>query len=247
MTPPQVWITRTEPGATATAGRVRDLGLEPLIAPLLAVRPLAFSLGDLSDIAALAFTSAQAPALFIEGLGPSAPSLLSRPVFAVGNATAQAARAAGFSAVTSAEGDVAALARLIGAQSPSPAGAVLHPSAVQAAGDLAGDLAALGIRARTLAVYETGEVDPWPQIAPHLPALEAVLVHSPRAGRALFAFLARHPAPNLRVFALSEAAGAPLKGVNRAGQAIAPFPNDASLLSLLTAGSQRPGNESPDP
>jgi uroporphyrinogen-III synthase len=247
MTPPQVWITRTEPGATATAGRVRALGMEPLIAPLLAVRPLAFSPGDLSDFAALAFTSAQAPALFVEGLGSSAPSVQALPVFAVGNATADAARAAGFSAVTSADGDVAALARRIGALAPSLTGAVLHPSAVQAAGDLAGDLAALGIRARTLAVYETAEVDPWPRVAPHLETLEAVLVHSPRAGRALFAFLTRHPAPNLRIFALSEAAGAPLKGVNRAGQAIAPFPNDASLLSLLTAGSQRPGNESPDP
>jgi len=250
MTPPLVWITRTEPGARATAERVRALGLEPLTAPLLAIAPLAFApidLGDPGDIAALAFTSLQAPALFLAGAGPSAPDLLRLPVFAVGQATAQAARAAGFARVVSAEGDVTALARLIGDQAAALPGRLLHPSAVRTAGDLADDLAGLGIRAQTLPVYRTETVDPAPQILPHLAGLQAVLVHSPRGGQALAGFLTRHPAPQLRILALSKAAGAPLEAVKCAGRATAPFPNDASLLSLLTTGSQRPGNESPDP
>ena len=36
--PLKIWITRAEPGAEATAARVRERGHTPLVAPLLAVR-----------------------------------------------------------------------------------------------------------------------------------------------------------------------------------------------------------------
>src|SRR5438093_1296853 len=36
----KVWITRAEPGAAATAERVRALGFEPVVAPLLTLSPL---------------------------------------------------------------------------------------------------------------------------------------------------------------------------------------------------------------
>jgi uroporphyrinogen-III synthase len=246
---PQVWITRTEPGARATADRVRALGLIPLTAPLLAVRDLPQPGLDLTGVAAIAFTSGHAPgflapALLAAGVPPGALAL---PVLAVGEATARAARTAGFSVVRSADGDVSALARLIAALDPAPAGVILHACATRTAGDLEGQLASRGLRVRTLALYETAEVDPAQQVLPDLAGLQSVLVHSPRAGLALAAFLERHPAPDLQILALSEAAAAPLAAVKCACRATAPFPNDASLLSLLSRGSPGPGNESPDP
>ena len=51
----RVWITRAQPGADSTAARVRALGHEPLVAPLLAVRPLEAESLDLRGVAALAF------------------------------------------------------------------------------------------------------------------------------------------------------------------------------------------------
>ncbi|MGI8842005.1 MAG: uroporphyrinogen-III synthase, partial [Caulobacteraceae bacterium] len=116
-----VWITRAPPGAEATAERVRALGFAPVVAPLLAVRAVGEGPIDLVGVGALAFTSANAVAAFAarspEGVVP---------VFAVGEATAAAARAAGFSAVVSADGDVAALAATIAARAGALTGAVLH-------------------------------------------------------------------------------------------------------------------------
>ena len=62
--PLRVWITRAEPGASRTAARLRDMGLEPILASLLAVEPLTPVLPDLATFNALAFTSPNGVAAF---------------------------------------------------------------------------------------------------------------------------------------------------------------------------------------
>ncbi|MBI1404969.1 MAG: uroporphyrinogen-III synthase [Caulobacter sp.] len=220
---PLVWITRAEPGASATAGRVRDKGWAPLVAPLLEARSLPGAALDLSGVAAVAFTSARGARAFA-ALTPARP-----PAFTVGEATAGAARAAGFETVWSADGDVAALAALIAAADPGP---VLHAGALHPAGDLTGDLVARGVEARAVALYDTVPVDPAPALA-RLDEVGAVLVHSPRAAGLLARVLLAHPAPAMRLLALSEAVAAPLRAVENAKIAVAPFPNEVSLLNLL--------------
>ena len=131
----KIWITRAQPGADATAERVRALGHEAVIAPLLAVHALPDVQVDLHGVAALAFTSANGVRAFAD----ISPERAIR-VFAVGAATAQAARAAGFKLVLSADGDVEALAEGIGQRRGELRGAVLHPGAVDLAGDLVGAL-----------------------------------------------------------------------------------------------------------
>lgn len=54
----RVWITRAEPGASATAQRIAALGHTPLVAPLLRIEPVEAPQVDLRGVAALAFTSA---------------------------------------------------------------------------------------------------------------------------------------------------------------------------------------------
>ncbi|WP_284222549.1 uroporphyrinogen-III synthase, partial [Brevundimonas denitrificans] len=82
----RVWVTRAEPGASRTADRLTARGFDPVIAPLLAIRPIPQAPPDLTGIAALAFTSANGVAAF----GALTPDR-TRPVFTVGDATAQAA------------------------------------------------------------------------------------------------------------------------------------------------------------
>ena len=143
--PRPVWITRARPGADATAGRLRARGHLPLIGPLLQVRLLAGTELATEPPAALAFTSANAMRAFAERT-----TARTAPVFAVGAATAHAARTAGFAEVDCADGDVAALGlRIIRA---APNGTVLHPCASEAAGDLGGVLAAAGVRYTRLAL-----------------------------------------------------------------------------------------------
>lgn len=214
----RVWVTRAEPGAAATAQRLRDLGHEPFVSPLLEVRGLDTAL-DLGGVAALAFTSPNGVAAFAER-----EPACDLPVFAVGDATAETARAVGFIDVRSASGDVAALARLIIADPPK--GVILHPGARHPAGDLVGDLARAGISAAAAALYETVAVSaPAP-----LPVLDAVLIHSPRAALALAPLGAVRTRP---VLCISAAAAAPLLAGNFTAVATAPFPNEAALLKLL--------------
>jgi uroporphyrinogen-III synthase len=58
-------------------------------------------------------------------------------------------------------------------------------------------------------------------------------VHSPRAATVLSRVLKAHPAPQLRVMGISQAALRPLARARLAGKAAAPLPDEASLLNLL--------------
>lgn len=231
----RVWITRAAPGAETTAERVRAMGLEPLIAPLIETAAVDGPPIDLAGIGALAFTSAAGAAAFA---ARSAERAL--PVFAVGGATARAARGLGFPDVVSADGDVTALARLIAARGPI-GGAVLHAAAAEPAGDLAGDLSRLGVPARAVTVYETRDVAPPEAMAGELPALDAVLLHSPRAARGLAAWVAEHPAPRLAAVCLSEAVAAPLLQSMLRSISAAKRPEESALLAALAGALAEPG------
>jgi len=224
----RIWITRAEPGAAATAGEVRKLGHEAFVAPLLEVRPIGAGPVDLAGVGALAFTSANGVRAFA-GRMP-APDL---PVFAVGAATARAARAAGFAQVTAADGGVAALVAAILRHRGTLVGAVLQPGATELAGDLAGALQAGGVAARTLPLYETRARALTPAELAQVPRLDVALVHSAKGAAALAAALAAHPAPQLRVAGLSAAALRPLAATPLAARQIAARPSEAALLDLL--------------
>jgi len=224
----RVWITRAQPGAEATAAEVRRLGHEPFVAPLLEVRAVGPATLDLTGVGALAFTSANGVRAFAER---SAERDL--PAFAVGAATARAARVAGFPHVTASDGGVAALARTILAARGGFAGEVLQPGAAELAGDLAGQLAAGGVAARALALYETRPRAPTAAELAQLPDLDLALVHSAKGAAALAAVLAAHPAPRLSVAALSAAAIRPLADTPLAARRAAARPSEAALLALI--------------
>lgn len=227
----RIWITRTQPGADVTAERVRAMGHDAIVFPLLAVRPVDDVEIDLSGVSALAFTSANGVRAFSERSGERRLK-----VFAVGAATAQAARAAGFGTVLSADGDVEALAEGIAARRNELRGAVLHPGAAEPAGDLAGALEKHGVPARRLILYETGPVKLAPDKAATLVQADAALLHSPRAAKALAALLKAHPAPNMRALGLSKAVIKPLARTQLAAKAYPPFPLEAALLNLIDRG-----------
>jgi uroporphyrinogen-III synthase len=224
----KIWITRAQPGAAATADRVRALGHDALVAPLLAVHAIEDVQVDLSGVAALAFTSANGVRTFADICAER-----SLRVFAVGAATAQAARAAGFKLVLSADGDVEALAEGIGQRRGELRGAVLHPGALELAGDLAGALEKQGVTARSLILYETAPVKLAPEAVSQLVLADAVLLHSPRAAKVLAAVLKTHPAPKLRALGLSKAVVKPLVRSKLASRAFPSMPLEGALLNLI--------------
>jgi uroporphyrinogen-III synthase len=222
----KVWVTRSAPGAFATADRLRDLGHETIVAPVLVVAPLDVRL-NLSGVAALAFTSANAVRAYA-ALTPRRDF----PIWTVGVSTAQAARDAGFDRVTSGEGNVGDLgARLI---VDLPRGAmVMHPCALELAGDLVSPLAAAGLGLRPTPIYQTIVAAVDQPILAALTQADVVLLHSPKGARALSHLLTAHPTSIGRALCLSPAVAQAL-GVGKIPTvASASLPNEAALLKLL--------------
>lgn len=225
-----VWVTRAEPGAAATAQRLTALGFAPVVAPLLAVRPIAATLNLRRDDA-LAFTS-------LAGVLRTCELTTERgfDVFAVGDATAEAARAAGFKRVYSAAGDVEALAGLI--LKSQRAKRIVHPGAEETAGDLVGRLRESGREALTVPLYRTeAETALAPCVYARLEAgaLSAVLIHSPKAGRLAAGLLMERPslARGVTLIGLSAACTAPLRDLPFSRSLFAPSPTENDLLAAL--------------
>lgn len=142
---PLVLITRPAPGAAETAALVAAMGFAPVLAPMLTIHAL--PVAPLPEqIDAIVLTSRNA----LPGLPPALHAI---PLFAVGAATAAAARTAGFADVRSAEGDGAALRDLV-RRSLLGGPALLLPTGRGRGGDLAGALRAEGCVVHRRAVYE---------------------------------------------------------------------------------------------
>ena len=188
---------------------------------MLAIEPISQAAPDLTGVAALAFTSRNGVDAFAALSGARA-----LPVFAVGDATAEAARAAGFASVRSAGGALADLARLLTAEAP---GRVLAPGALEPSGDLPALLAGR-VGVHVLPVYravETGAA---------APVFEAVLVHSPRAARALAAL---GPFTGQVAVAISDAAADPVTRAAALEIRIATRPDEAALFEALGKAAPR--------
>lgn len=231
MRRPPVIITRTQPGNTRTAKAVRALGWRPIACPVAQVVRSRARIQP-GKAAALALTSANA----VRAIADPGP-LFHLPVFTVGAGTELAAREAGFSDATSADGDAEALARLIAARMPDGS-AILHLSGEDRAGDLGGMLEVMGYPVETRTVYRTRLARGLTVRASR--ALEAgpaiVLIHSARGAERFLtltgqAQLSRTLA-RLTFIALSERAAAPL---HRHGLRVhvAAEPAEAHLLARL--------------
>lgn len=226
--PPRILVTRSEPGASETAERLKALGFTPVVEPLFAIAPIDVVLPAFD---ALAFTSANG----VRRLAALSPRR-DVPVFCVGARTADIARAAGFAHVSSADGDVSALGDLILKQLPRGAH-LLHAGNEESRGDLSGRLARAGILAQFVALFRAEPVTaPRPELARHLrgePAFAAVVIHSPRAASILAGMIANAAnACPVDAAAISAAAAAPLAGLARR-IAIASAPNEDAILSVL--------------
>ncbi len=148
-------VTRPLPDAEATAERLRGLGHEVMVQPLLRTEllPLAATV----DPAALAVTSRNG----VRALAawPEAKAWRQLPLFAVGEATAAAAREAGFVDVRSANGDGVALADLIVATRTPADGRILYPAAADRSPLVEQRLSAAGFSVDTVVAYRMVPAD----------------------------------------------------------------------------------------
>ena len=212
-----ILVLRPEPGAGASAARARALGLEPVVAPLFTIRPLAWE-PPRGPFDALLLTSANAP----RHAGPTLARYHHLPCFAVGEATAAAAREAGFISVNTGPADGAAALVLAAERGFRQ---VLH-----LCGRDRVELSHPHASVVSCPVYAADAADALStEAAAALDAGALVLLHSPRAAAA-FAALAGDRA-RIRIAAISRAA-ADAAGDGWAEVHVAEAPRDQALLEL---------------
>ncbi|MGD9814495.1 MAG: uroporphyrinogen-III synthase [Hyphomonadaceae bacterium] len=223
----RVAVTRALPDAEATAARLRALGADAIVAPLLTIVPCGYDT-NVEEAQALIFTSAAGVRAF-----PDARNQRARPVLAVGDATAEAARDAGFIDVRSADGDVAKLAALAKATLDPGAGKLIHIGGEHVAGDLSGELVQAGFAIERRTAYAAIAIAALP---PSLrERLDIVLFHSARAAEAMHRLGA--PQAEARVAAClsqSVAKSAAASGWKRI--VVAPAPREDALLRAALEG-----------
>lgn len=229
-----VLVTRPEPGASDTAGRILMLGFEPVLAPCLVIRKLPVNLPPSSSVQALLVTSGNAA----DTLPRSHHAL---PLLAVGDATTLRAGEAGFTDLRSAGGDAQDLAELA-SRVLDPGGAALLLACGAGDGrEVAAALRGRGFRVQRRIVYTAEPV----------PALPPVAVEVMRAGRlhaAMFfsAATARHfvrlvteagltrALTRTLALAISPAVALALEGLPWRNVQSAARPTQDELLALLT-------------
>jgi len=153
-------VVRSEPGAGDFVRRLAREGIPAVACPVTTIHPLdtAFSVPETAQ--GVAFTSVNAVRSYA---GRGARTDL--PAFAVGAATATAARAIGFAVVHSAESDVRGLGSLIAGRCRPSKGELVYPTGRDVAGDLGRYLESLGFAVLQTALYEARGAEKLPDSA----------------------------------------------------------------------------------
>ena len=210
----RVLVLRPEPGAGATVRRARQLGLDPVAVPLFEVVPLAWESPEPAEFDGLLLTSANA----VRHGGEALARLRGLKVYAVGEATAAAAREAGFDIAATGDSNVE---RLLGSIEQDLK--LLHLCGADRT-----DIPNPRQEIEAIPVYKARLLDN-PDLSQA--AGSVALVHSPRAA-ARFADLVRERS-SIAIAAISQAtavsAGSGWEAIEAAAN-----PNDDALLALAS-------------
>lgn len=234
----RVLVTRPAHSAEQTARRLRDMGHEPLLLPLR--RPLHDNAAAADALAAtsgaIAVTSAEAIRV-ISTLAEALRPHLARPLFAVGEATAKKAESLGFRSVASSSGNGRDLADLVAARG---ADGLLYLAGLPRAETFEGRLRELGMRFSIAECYRMQPVAPDPAeieaiFSGHGP--DTILFYSRQTADDFFHVAELRAAlpegSGIRLLCLSETVAEAIPAALKKNVAIAPMPDEGSLLSLL--------------
>jgi uroporphyrinogen-III synthase len=232
---PELLITRAEPDARETVARLDAIGIVGVAVPLLECAPLHTSLPDPKGFAGLALTSANA--LRALAARNALTPYMGLKVFAVGERTAAAAKAKGFTEIVSSGGTMAHLVREIAAS--KPVGPVFYPAARHQSGDLAKELAPFGIMVITTKVYEmrAATVLP-PAILDGLGArrFAGAMFYSRRTAETFATLAGRHldrdTRAGLGMLCLSEQIAEPLMAAHFVRISLADYPSEEAMMAL---------------
>lgn len=234
MSRPLVLVTRPQPQAAALATVLRQEGVEVLVDPLLRIVPTPQPIIDLCGVQAILLTS-------VNGVRALAAATTVRdiPVFAVGEASAVAARDVGFTIVTAADGDAISLVALVRSRLEPQHGRLWHGRGADIAHDLDADLSCDGFDVKSEILYTAKASSTLaPETSRHLREgnVQSALFFSPRTALT-FVTLVRgarleNGVDRCVACALSANVAKALSGLPWAEVRVAEQPSQAALLEV---------------
>jgi uroporphyrinogen-III synthase len=239
-------VTRPEPDALKFRAALEELGHEATVEPLLEVTFEDCEAIDLDGVQALIATSRNG----LRALRAQQARLAARklPLFAVGKATAEEARALGFETVVTGAGTVHELVAHIVSVADPANGLVLHLAGDRLAGDLKGELEEQGFRVLQPVVYRTVAAkslseDTVAQLAAG--EIDGVILLSPRTASIYTALMVKHglvkAARDLVHFCLSEDVAKRLAPLGNVSREIAEAPRLEEILALIEEAATQSG------
>jgi len=233
----RILVTRPEPDGERTAQKLRARGCEVVLAPVLQMVLLdqvEFGTGPWDAVAMTSANAAHALARH-----PRCQEVVRLPVLTVGRRSAEAARAAGFTNIASADGNEQTLARLVGG-SLVGGNKILYLAGEDRAGDLAAAVAPHGVKVETVVVYRAVAADCLPETT--VAALSAGevngVMHFSRRSALIYLDCARaagvlDSALKPFQYCLSKAVAEPLVAAGAKQVAVAKSPEENTLLDLV--------------
>lgn len=232
-------VTRPRPGADAQAAKLRDLGFDALVEPLLHIDYAPAAELPLGGVQALLVTSANALRALERLPREAVPRSL--PLYAVGEATAALARELGFATVVAGPGDGAGLAALIARDCSAHKGALLHLAGERLAFDMGTALAVTGHELRVVTLYralDAERLSDAARAAMATGALSGVLLMSPATAdvyaRLVSAAGLTRAAASMQYFCLSRAIADRIAVIGLRDVNVAATPKEDDLLALVS-------------
>lgn len=232
-----VLVTRPEPDNRATASKLRALGHEALLAPMLRFEAVPFEAVAPEVFSGTIVTSANA----LRAVAGHS-SLTKLKLFAVGERTAAVARANGFKNVEAAGGNAAALHDLVVARWTATPGKapLLYLAGEDLSADLGVRLSLDGIPVVTRTVYRMVARDEFPDdvVAALRGGLVAAVLHYSRRSASAFVAAARRAGIEARALApvqicMSEGVAEGLRAAGAEGVAAAVTPDEDAVFATL--------------
>ncbi|SDG30293.1 uroporphyrinogen-III synthase [Limimonas halophila] len=231
-----VLVTRPQADAEDLLTDLHAHGHTAVLAPMLEVHVTARTAPDVRGVQALLFTSANGVRAFT-----SVSDRRDLPVFAVGKATAEAARGRGFQHVEAAGGDAASLAAHVRARLTPAEGALYHAAGTVTRGALAETLRDAGFTVHREALYDCVPVTDLPADAHAALAngtLDGVLFFSPRTADTFVSVVRSADlgaaCRRLHAVCLSPAVAERVRALTWAGVHLAARPERTALLAVLS-------------
>lgn len=240
-------VTRPREDAESFAQALSARGIDTVIEPMIEILDVPGPALGRGGYQAVLFTSVNGVRALVRRNRGDLADFHDVPALTVGDATARAARAAGFRQVESAAGDVVALTALVTARLSPGDGPLLHIAGSQVAGDLAGALASAGFQVQRAVIYAARKatvLSAATREALNRGMIDVVTFFSPRTAAA-FVTLGREaealPAlAGIAALCLSQAVAQAAGVVPWRAIVVAPRPDQESLLGCLDDPALQP-------